>query len=262
MSALPVLLDALSARCPARVDVEWIEGSAPGDSVAALRRARRGPRRHESEWIPTEGEVGNTVAGFHLLSGFGEPSAGWGADEVRIRLPTELRVPIGSFFQGNRHLLHPLFYRVAELSTPGEEPVFDLHAGVGFLAAAARSTARRSLTLTEPHRPAALAARANLPEARVEVGRTAESFLEHADNLPRDALVITDPPRTGMTRALLDRLGEWQPRKILMLGCDPATWARDAAFLCERGYQVRALELFDLFPSTHHVEIVALLEKG
>jgi tRNA/tmRNA/rRNA uracil-C5-methylase (TrmA/RlmC/RlmD family) len=46
-----------------------------------------------------------------------------------------------------------------------------------------------------------------------------------------------------------------------MLGCDPATWARDAASLCDHGYRIAALELFDLFPSTHHVEILALLER-
>jgi tRNA/tmRNA/rRNA uracil-C5-methylase (TrmA/RlmC/RlmD family) len=46
-----------------------------------------------------------------------------------------------------------------------------------------------------------------------------------------------------------------------MLGCDPATWARDAGHLVSNGYRVTELELFDLFPLTHHVEILALLES-
>ncbi len=45
-----------------------------------------------------------------------------------------------------------------------------------------------------------------------------------------------------------------------MLACDPATWARDAAFLLSQGYRISSLELVDLFPSTHHVELVAELE--
>ena len=47
-----------------------------------------------------------------------------------------------------------------------------------------------------------------------------------------------------------------------MLGCDPATWARDAGFFQSNGYAARTVELFDLFPSTHHVEILALLERA
>jgi tRNA/tmRNA/rRNA uracil-C5-methylase (TrmA/RlmC/RlmD family) len=64
-----------------------------------------------------------------------------------------------------------------------------------------------------------------------------------------------------MTRKLLRLLTGWQPRRILMLGCDPATWCRDAAFLSDNGYQLTSIELFDLFPHTHHVEILAMLER-
>ena len=81
-------------------------------------------------------------------------------------------------------------------------------------------------------------------------------------DLPEDALVITDPPRTGLTRSLRRDLASWRPHRILMLGCDPATWARDAGFLLENGYRVRSVEFFDLFPSTHHVEILAVLERA
>jgi tRNA/tmRNA/rRNA uracil-C5-methylase (TrmA/RlmC/RlmD family) len=262
MKALPLISAALRERCPAPTDVEWIEGSETGDAVAALRRARKGPRGYEATWVPTESEVGSVVRGFHVLSGSGMPRGGWGEEEVTIRLKTDLRVPIGSFFQGNRHLLARLFGRVAELAGPSTEPVFDLHAGVGFLAAAAQSAGKRPLNLVEPHRPAALAARRNIPEAEVAVGRTAEEYLERSNKLPSDSLVITDPPRAGMTRKLRSQIAGWHPRRVLMLGCDPATWTRDAAFLHDRGYNLTALELFDLFPSTHHVEILALLESG
>ena len=245
MEALPVLAEALSRRCPHRVDVEWLEGTQPGDTVAALRPAREGPANVEPSWVPTAREVGSVVSGLHLLSGRGMPRTVWGAEQVTIQLPIPLRVPIGAFFQGNRHLLEPLFTRVAELAGPEPQPVFDLHAGVGFLAAAALSASERDVTLVEPHRPAAVAARKNLPQARVAVGRTAEAFLARSshdllapeDRLPQEALVMTDPPRTGMTRTLRGRLADWMPRRILMLGCDPATWARDAAFLVANGYR-------------------------
>jgi tRNA/tmRNA/rRNA uracil-C5-methylase (TrmA/RlmC/RlmD family) len=260
MEALPVITQALARRCHEAVDVEWLEGTAPLERIAALCPAAGGVRKIDPSWVPTKDDAGSVVAGFHALSPAGDPLSGWGREVVEFELPIPLIAPIGAFFQGNRHLLGDLFDRVAELAGEEPAPVFDLHAGVGFLAAAALSASCRRLTLVEPNRRAARAAARNLPDALVVAGRTAEDFLSGSENLPRDALVITDPPRRGMSRALRNDLARWKPDRILMLGCDPATWARDAAHLVDHGYRVTELELFDLFPLTHHVEILAVLE--
>jgi len=262
MQTLPVLTAVLSDRCPEAVDLEWLEGTDLDDSVAALRPARGGPAVVDRDWVPRASEMGSSVAGFHILSKSGRRQTGWGATEVRIELPIPLDVPIGTFFQGNRHLILPLFERVAEIVGTDPSPVFDLHAGVGYLAAAARFAGERELTLVETNRDAALAARLNLPGSRVVIGSTAEAFVAGSGDLEEDAIVITDPPRTGLSRDLRNGLARWLPKRILMLGCDPATWARDAGFLGDNGYQPQVVELFDLFPSTHHVEILALLERA
>jgi 23S rRNA (uracil1939-C5)-methyltransferase len=261
LSAIPEIAASLARRCPERIDVEWLEGSDPDRGIAALRPAKGGPRAIARSWVPGADEVGGVVNGFCALTDGGEVRTGWGEHEVRFDLPVPLSVPIGAFFQGNRHLIAPLFDRVAELAEPVQLPVFDLHGGVGFLAAAARSRGEREVFLVEPHRPAARAAQKNLPGARVAVGSTAERFLDGRDDLPDNALAITDPPRSGMTASLREALLRWRPERILMLGCDPATWARDAGQLTARGYSLSSLELYDLFPSTHHVEILALLER-
>ena len=261
MRVLPKLTHALAKSCPANVDLEWLEGTAAADTIAALRPSKGGPTQIDAAWVPGPDDLSSVVAGFHTLSRGGRLHRGWGATEVRIELPIPLNVPIGSFFQGNRHLIGPLFRRVAELVGGDPAPVFDLHAGVGYLAAAARFAAERELTLVEPHREAALAAGRNLPGARVVAGATAEAFVADAGNLPPETMVITDPPRAGLSKHLRSHLAEWQPHRILMLGCDPATWARDTGFLCEHGYQPMVVEIFDLFPSTHHIEILALLES-
>jgi tRNA/tmRNA/rRNA uracil-C5-methylase (TrmA/RlmC/RlmD family) len=65
-----------------------------------------------------------------------------------------------------------------------------------------------------------------------------------------------------MTPELRRRLAGWHPERILMLACDPATWGRDTSYLVDRGYLLSHVELVDLFPSTHHVEILAVLESG
>lgn len=261
MRSLPLLTSALAESCPVSVDLEWLEGTAAGDAVVALRPAKGGPAPIEPAWLPAEEKLCSTVSGCHSLRRSGERHTGWGASEVVIELPIPLSVPIGAFFQGNRHLVLPLFERVAELVGGAPSPVYDLHAGVGYLAAAARFAGDRPLTLVEPNSTAAHAAHRNLPGSEVVIGSTAEEFVAGKRALEREAVVITDPPRTGLSRALRTRLGDWRPRSILMLGCDPATWSRDAGWLTARGYRPHVVELFDLFPSTHHVEILALLER-
>jgi 23S rRNA (uracil1939-C5)-methyltransferase len=262
MQALPAIERSLARREVPSVDLEWLEGSDPRSAVAALRRSKSGPAAIRPEWIPDESDAGAHIAGFHCLEKNGEARLGWGVSSVRFDLPIPLEVPIGAFFQGNRHLLAPLFSRVAQLAGSDDAPAFDLHAGVGFLAAAARSTSARPLTLVEPHRGAARAAQKNLPDADVRIGVTAEEFLSAPRFAFRDVLVITDPPRRGMGKLQLRGLASWRPRRLLMLGCDPATWTRDAAFLVGQGYRLIEIELFDLFPHTHHVEILATMEHS
>jgi hypothetical protein len=258
MAARPALERQLEP-IPEPVDVEWLEALDGSSAVAALRPARTGPEAVDPRWVPLEAEARDTVDGWHSLSGSGHLLSGWGSSSVLMTLPTPLQTPIGAFFQGNRHLVPWLFDRLATLAGGAERPVYDLHAGVGFMAAA--TDTRSELHLVEPFRPAARAAVGNLAHARVAVGRTAEAFLKRRRHLARDALVLTDPPRAGMSPTLRHRLAGWHPRHILMLACDPASWARDAAFLLARGYRLDHLELVDLYPSTHHVEVLAVLES-
>jgi len=261
-AAIEAFERALADRCPAPVDLDWLEDLAGNRAVAALRPARGGPDAVSPGWLPVAEQLGDTVSGLHRMSGAGRLVSGWGDDGVVMALPVCLFVPIGSFFQGNRHLAGWLFDRVVELSGARPCPTWDLHAGVGFLAAAAWQAAPRELHLVEPYRQSSAAAERNLPQARVAGGCTAEAYLASARDLPTDALVLTDPPRAGMTPALRHRLAGWHPDRILMLACDPATWGRDTSSLMERGYRLAHLELVDLFPSTHHVEILAVLESG
>ncbi|MEK9664205.1 MAG: hypothetical protein VW082_06250, partial [Candidatus Nanopelagicales bacterium] len=78
--------------------------------------------------------------------------------------------------------------------------------------------------------------------------------------LRRCDLVILDPPRAGAGREVLHRIFRLKPRGVAYVACDPAALARDVAIAREEGWGLRSLRAFDLFPMTHHVECVALLE--
>lgn len=261
LAAMLPPLEAALETCPAPVDLEWLESLEGTTAVAALRPSRRHRHVAEPSWVPPEAAVvPGPVIGFHRLDLAGRVLVGWGAMAVKMSLPVPLEVPVGAFFQGNRYLVPWLFDRAGELVGPDPGPTWDLHAGVGLLAAAVRAAADPPLVAVEPFRPAARAAARNLPGARVIVGCTAEAYLARTRKLPRRATAIVDPPRAGLGTALRAELAGWRPERLLMLGCDAATWARDAAFLLDRGFRLAHLELVDLFPSTHHVEVLAVLE--
>jgi tRNA/tmRNA/rRNA uracil-C5-methylase (TrmA/RlmC/RlmD family) len=81
--------------------------------------------------------------------------------------------------------------------------------------------------------------------------------------LPPSRLVVADPPRSGLDRAVVGYLSSAKSvaRRFCYVSCDPATLARDLGLLRERGWALDGLRAFDAFPMTHHVECVATLTR-
>jgi 23S rRNA (uracil1939-C5)-methyltransferase len=74
-------------------------------------------------------------------------------------------------------------------------------------------------------------------------------------------IVVIDPPRTGAEVAIA-QMQRIAPRRIVYVSCHPATLARDARVLVEeRGYRLRTVRVFDMFPHTHHIEALAVFER-
>ena len=73
-------------------------------------------------------------------------------------------------------------------------------------------------------------------------------------------LVIADPPRSGIKPLLAD-VARIASRWIFYCACDPVSLARDTKNLAEKGYELRNLRAYDMFPQTHHVELTAWLCK-
>ncbi len=77
----------------------------------------------------------------------------------------------------------------------------------------------------------------------------------------RADIVVVDPPRQGLERAVLDGIVALEPRRIVYASCDPSTQARDLKGLVGHGYRVKQVRPFDLFPQTYHIESVTLLQS-
>jgi 23S rRNA (uracil1939-C5)-methyltransferase len=73
-------------------------------------------------------------------------------------------------------------------------------------------------------------------------------------------VVITDPPREGMHKEVVEHLLKMAPQRIVYVSCNSATQARDLALMKEI-YTILKVQPVDMFPQTHHVENVVLLEK-
>ena len=142
---------------------------------------------------------------------------------------------------------------------PGES-VLDLYAGVGLFARfLADAVAPGAVTLVEGEEAACQHAQHNVPAADVLVGEVG-AVLAALPPEPVD-LVVLDPPRVGAKRAVVEEIAGRAPRAVAYVACDPAALARDVAIFAEHGYALTSLRAFDLFPMTHHVECVALLER-
>ncbi|MEF2145566.1 MAG: 23S rRNA (uracil(1939)-C(5))-methyltransferase RlmD [Desulfovibrionaceae bacterium] len=176
-----------------------------------------------------------------------------GGRELRLRITAE------AFFQPNTPAAELIYGAALDFAgLTGSEDVLDLYCGAGGLALAMAGGAGRVIGL-------------DLIENAVRDGKVnaqenalTNCFFEAADLdgegvvLPKADVVVVDPPRGGMSAALLASLRAMAPERIVAVSCDPPALARDVAQL---GYAAERLVAVDQFPHTPHVECVALLRR-
>ena len=174
----------------------------------------------------------------------------------------DFSVAADAFWQVHPEAPRVLVEAVMDLLEPRPgEAALDLYAGVGLFARFV-GEATGAIVAVEADRTACQHARANLAAlqpAVVECGPTDRVLREKLDE-PFD-LVVLDPPREGAKRAVVEQVVDRRPRAVAYVACDPAALGRDVAIFAEHGYELTAIRAFDLFPMTHHVECVALIER-
>ena len=179
-----------------------------------------------------------------------------------------LRFKVGpkSFYQTNSAQAYNL-YKVARdfAALTGEEVVYDLYTGTGTIANFVAGKAKKVVGIEYVEDA--------IIDARVNAGLNGYDNLtffagdmkyiltrEFIDAHGRPDVIITDPPRAGMHNDVIDTILFAAPRRIVYVSCNPATQARDLSLL-DRDYKVTAVQPVDMFPHTHHVENVVLLER-
>ncbi|MDR0591888.1 MAG: hypothetical protein LBG60_01250 [Bifidobacteriaceae bacterium] len=147
---------------------------------------------------------------------------------------------------------------------PGQV-VWDLYAGAGLFTLPLAAAGAR-VAAVEGSRQAAKDLRANarrsgLELLGVETQAVAKALRAGLPGPGPDAALL-DPPRAGAGRAVIEAVAAARPARVAYLACEPAALARDLRLLAAGGYALTALRAFDLFPGTHHIEILALAERA
>jgi 23S rRNA (uracil1939-C5)-methyltransferase len=168
------------------------------------------------------------------------------------------RVSSNSFFQVNRFLID----RLVDIALEGAEgdTASDLYSGVGLMSLPLARKFRQ-VTAIESGAGAVRdlwfnAERAGLSNVQ-GLQQTAEEHLAQLETAPD--FVVADPPRAGLGKAVVKRLIELRPRRLVIVACDPATLARDLSVLVGSGYRMERMVMVDLFPQTYHLETVVTL---
>lgn len=171
-----------------------------------------------------------------------------------------------SFFQTNTQQALRMYRKVREFAgISSDDVVYDLYTGTGsialFVAEAAAKVVGIEYVAEAIHDAEVNKQWNKLDNAQFFAGDmvkvlTDEFIAQHG----QPDVIITDPPRAGMHKDVVEQILKMNPKRIVYVSCNPATQARDVA-LMEHAYAVSKVQPVDMFPHTHHVENILLLEK-
>ena len=180
-----------------------------------------------------------------------------------------LKFKIGpkSFFQTNSLQAYELYKKTREMAQlTGQEIVYDLYTGTGTIANFIAHQARKVIGIE--YVPEAIedakvnAALNNIDNTLFFAGDMKDLLNEEfMQKHGKPDVIITDPPRAGMHNKVIEAILFAAPQRIVYVSCNPATQARDVSLLTS-SYKVSQVQPIDMFPHTHHVENIVLLEKN
>lgn len=172
----------------------------------------------------------------------------------------KFKISSASFFQVNPEQALKLYTQALEFAElNGSETVLDAYCGVGTLALFFAPHAKSVVgveCVSEAIEDAKVNAKLNGLE---NVSFVCDSSEKYISSLKTVDVVLLNPPRKGCDPTLLKGIARVAPKKIIYVSCDPATLARDLSILNSYGYKIDAIQPFDMFPQTAHVETVVKL---
>ena len=171
----------------------------------------------------------------------------------------------GDFFQNNPFIL-PAFtgYVAQQASSCGAKYLVDAYCGSGLFSLCLAHKFEQ-VAGVEVSETSADWARRNAKLNKIEnatfLAASAEAIFADITFPSEETAVVIDPPRKGCNQEFLTQLFTFGPKKVVYVSCNPATQMRDLKEFLAAGYQIKAVQPFDLFPQTRHLECVMVLER-
>ncbi len=217
--------------------------------------------REAYEYRAVEGDVGMTL----------EPT---GATRSQLAMRTVgghlYRYNAETFFQSNIPVTEKLLARLLDITdiAAAEDPslALDLYCGVGLFTKPMADRFRRVVGVESDRTTTGFAIEntgAAEDDSNVRIITTpVEQWIgEDRSPLGKISLLVFDPPRAGAGPSVIEGMLRLDPAHIAAVSCDPATFARDIRGLMDGGYELMSVEAFDMFPQTHHVELIGHLQR-
>lgn len=228
-------------------------GSGRGGAARGVANQDGGadPRGADPDGDGGRGTAARPGAGAH-----GDPDERPGPWIIEEVSGVELRISARSFFQSGPLAAGALVATVARALGDrdlGRDRLVDLYGGVGLFTAGLRAA---NAQVVERSSSAVADARVNTAHLGTKVIRSAvESWRPSKADV-----VVADPSRKGLGRRGVDTVAAIGAGRVVLVSCDPAAMARDLSDLVAAGYGISRIELVDMFPHTHHIEAVTVLE--
>ncbi|HEU24150.1 MAG: hypothetical protein C0176_00655 [Mesoaciditoga sp.] len=192
-----------------------------------------------------------------VLSGRQKILKGRGYIEAKIN-NIVYRIPPKSFFQVNYEGAKVLADQVVEYAKEGKT-LADLYCGVGFFSLQLAKKFEK-ITGIESSPSSIIEAKKNaklneIKNVDFKVGKTCDLSLREYST------IVVDPPRSGIDRETMKNILDAKPERLIYVSCDVSTFSRDVSILVQKLYNIKDAVIVDLFPQTHHFEIVSLFER-
>lgn len=191
----------------------------------------------------------------------------YGAESIKDSLGSlSFHISAQAFFQVNSEQAEKLYNKALEFAAlSGKETVVDVYCGTGTISLYLARHAKQVYGI-EIVAPAIENAKKNAEEnkcanAEFICGDAAVELPKLLAGGVRPDVVVVDPPRAGCEQKVLAAIAEVQPERVVYVSCNPASLARDLAFMEQHGYKAILAQPVDMFPMTSHVETVVLLNR-
>lgn len=186
---------------------------------------------------------------------------------VDSMLGNQYEISARSFYQVNTEMAEKLYQTAIDFSElTADDVVIDAYSGIGTIGLSFAKNVKEVYGV-EVIEEAVEDAKRN---ATLNGIKNAHYVVDSAENAMaqwnrqgiKPDVILVDPPRKGLTESFIKASADMSPRKITYISCNPATMARDIKRYEELGYKLTKVQPVDLFPQTHHVECVVLLQRS